>query len=178
MPPHLVSLSLSDSPLERISCPLPKTLMELRVYNTSIRKLPRLSPCLLFLHFYNTPLDTLPALPTYLLEIDCGLTQITELVLPPNLERLNCDNSQLNNITNFPQTLKAINLYKTRIASLPDLSSEVDALIIDGCLRLRPKLQTGDTIQPYAKLLALHNKIQIRRLVGLLDHTRHLSTPV
>ena len=179
LPPYLTCISLNDTPLERITCPLPPTLIDLRIYNTNIRKLPSPLPRFLIgLHCFNTPLDSLPSLPNYLMELDCGSTNIEHLNLPPNLERLNCDNSQLSSIKEFPKSLKAINLYNTRVTTLPDLPDKVDALCLHSCLRLRPKLQPNDTIGSYMKRLARHNRMQQRRLDRLLNSTQHLSTAV
>ncbi len=123
---------LNVSGLNITSLPeLPPDLKILWCNNTHITSLPSFPPGFEAVNCSNTQVTTIPPLPPGFEGLSCCNTPITTLPepLPPNLDELYIEGTQISVLPELPPKLQYLNIQDTPIQILPDLPDSLRRLL-------------------------------------------------
>ena len=137
LPPSLLDFLCSFNQLTALPA-LPPNLMRLNCsVNQLTGTLPPLPNLLLYLEVYSNNLNALPALPQSLKELSCSFNPaLTALpaILPPNLEKLSCEDDSLTVLPSLPPTLRDFRCSQNPLTQLPQLPDSLRHLNCSYCI--------------------------------------------
>ena len=130
LPPHIMSIDLSDNPISKIENLSPGVNM-LRLNGTKISKIENLPPNLTDLDLSDNPISKIENLPINLKMLYLNSTNISKIEnLPINLTYLDLSYTNISKIENLPPTLEKLYLNSTNISKIGNLPPKLKELYL------------------------------------------------